>query len=251
MSHHIPETEQFYLTEPGPCPYLEGESERKVFTHLVGPRAEAAHEQLARAGFRRSQHIAYRPACQSCNACTATRVLTDCFTPTRSQRRVLKKNVDLIGNEVENVATGEQFSLFRRYLEARHGEGGMLDMTVLDYAMMVEDSSVETNLIEFRRRDVDSSITGRGSGDLIAVSLFDRMRDGHSLVYSFFEPDLATRSLGTFIILDHIARARREGLPFCHLGFYVAGSQKMAYKAAFNPQQRLTSGGWVKAEASG
>ena len=237
---------QLYLTAPAPCPYIEGQWERKVFTHLVGENGERAHDELSNGGFRRSQNIAYRPACESCRSCTATRVLVDRFSPSKSMKRILSKNSDLIGEEVENIPTSEQFSLFRRYVETRHNEGGMADMTVMDYAMMVEDSHVNTRLLEYRMRGPDSGFTGKGEGPLIAVVLFDRLSNGYSMVYSFFDPALAERSLGTYVILDHIERSRRDGFPYCHLGYYVKESKKMAYKARFLPQERLLAGGWLE-----
>ncbi len=235
---------QLYLTAPAPCPYVEGEIERKVFTHLVGDGAAAAHEELVESGFRRSQHIAYRPACENCRACVSARVVVDQFRLSRSMKRVRNRNRDLIGEVVNNVPTGEQYSLFRRYVESRHTEGGMAHMTVMDYAMMVEDSHVRTGLVEYRRRGPDSGITGRGEGPLLAVMLIDKLSNGLSLVYSFFDPEEAERSLGTFMIVDCIERSRREGLPYCHLGYVVDQSPKMAYKARFQPQERLLSGGW-------
>jgi arginine-tRNA-protein transferase len=244
MTAHSLDTPQFYLTAPSPCPYLEGRLERKVFTHLVGERAKNLHEDLTHGGFRRSQNIAYRPACENCKACLATRVLVDRFRPTKSMRRVLKANGDLLGVEVPNAPTSEQYSLFRRYVESRHGDGGMSDMTVLDYAMMVEDSHIDTRILEFRKRGPDSFATGRGEGELVAVVLFDRISTGLSMVYSFFDPTMDKRSIGTFLILDHIERCRKLGLPHCHLGYWVEGSQKMEYKARFKPQERLTIGGW-------
>ena len=237
---------QLYLTAPAPCPYIDGQWERKVFTHLVGEHANRAHDDLSHGGFRRSQNIAYRPACENCNACVATRVIADKFKPTKSMKRIAKRNDDLIGIEVDNVPTSEQYSLFRRYIESRHSEGGMADMTALDYAMMIEDSHVTTRLLEFRKRGPDSGITGKGEGPLIAVVLFDELSNGLSMVYSFFEPSDEKRSLGTFLILDHIDRTRRKGLSFCHLGYWVEESQKMAYKARFLPQERLTPAGWTK-----
>ncbi len=220
--------------------------ERKVFTHLVGEYAQKQHDDLSNGGFRRSQHIAYRPACETCRACVATRVIVDRFAPSRSMRRIQKRNDDLIGNIVRRQPTSEQYSLFRRYITSRHGDGGMAEMSVMDYAMMVEDSHVDTRLLEFRRRGPDSGITGKGAGPLIAVVLFDRLSNGLSMVYSFFDPDEEKRSLGTYLILDHIERARREGLHYCHLGYYVSQSPKMAYKARFLPQERLFPGGWVE-----
>lgn len=244
MTAHSLNTPQFYLTAPAPCPYIDGQMERKVFTHLVGERAHIAHDELSQGGFRRSQNIAYRPACENCRACVATRVLVDRFQPTKSMRRILNRNDDLIGVETSNTPTSEQYSLFRRYIESRHDDGGMSGMSVLDYAMMVEDSHVDTNIIEYRRRGPDTSFTGAGVGDLVALVLFDRLSNGLSMVYSFFDPAEAKRSLGTFVILDHIARARREGLVHCHLGYWVAESSKMDYKSRFRPQERLGTGGW-------
>ena len=146
------------------------------------------------------------------------------------------------------MPTSEQYSIFRAYLDARHRDGGMADMTVLDYAMMVEDSHVETRMVEYRRRGPDSRINGRGAGALLAVALTDVLSDGLSMVYSFFDPDEARRSLGTFMILDHIARARRMGLPYVYLGYWVRGSRKMDYKGRFLPQERLMPQGWARAE---
>jgi len=138
--------------------------------------------------------------------------------------------------------------VFRSYLDARHRDGGMADMSVLDYSMMVEDSHVETRMVEYRRRGPDSAINGRGSGQLLAVALTDVLSDGLSMVYSFFDSDEAARSLGTFMILDHIARAKEMGLAYVYLGYWVQGSRKMDYKARFLPQQRLTPDGWRRVD---
>jgi leucyl-tRNA---protein transferase len=248
VTQHSRNTPQFYLTAPSPCPYLPGKEERKVFTHLVGDRAPELNDLLTHGGFRRSQSIAYRPACESCRACVSVRVVAEEFLPTRSMRRVLEHNADLVGEMRVAVPTSEQYSVFRAYLDSRHRDGGMVDMTVLDYAMMVEDSHVETRMVEYRRRGPDSAITGRGDGDLLAVALTDVLTDGLSMVYSFFEPDHGDRSLGTFMILDHIARARRMGLPHLYLGYWVKGSRKMDYKGRFLPQERLMADGWKRAE---
>jgi leucyl-tRNA---protein transferase len=239
---------QFYLTSPSVCPYLPGKEERKVFTHIVGRRGRDLNEILTQGGFRRSQTIAYRPACDNCRACVSVRVLVNEFKPSDNMKRVLKTNRDLIGTLVPNKPSSDQYSLFRRYLDARHTDGGMADMSVLDYSMMVEDSHVDTAMIEYRRRGVDSGITGRGAGDLISVCLTDIMSDGLSMVYSFYDPELQDRSLGTLMILDHIERAKALGLPYLYLGYWVDGSKKMAYKARFTPQERLTAPGWVRVE---
>ncbi|PWJ76958.1 arginine-tRNA-protein transferase [Pseudaminobacter salicylatoxidans] len=246
MTHHPTQSPQFFLTAPSPCPYIDGQFERKVFTHLVGDKASEMNDLLTQGGFRRSQNIAYRPACESCRACVSVRILANEFEPTRSMRRVLHDNTDLIGDIRDAEPSNEQYSLFRKYLDARHRKGGMSDMTVLDYAMMVEDTHVNTKVIEYRRRGPDSFITGKGRGELIAVALTDIMADGLSMVYSYFDPDLDERSLGTFMILDHINRARAAGLPHVYLGYWVNGSRKMSYKVRFTPQEHLGSKGWER-----
>jgi arginine-tRNA-protein transferase len=248
VTQHSRDTPQFYLTAPSPCPYLAGKEERKVFTHLVGDRAPGLNNLLTHGGFRRSQSIAYRPACEACRACVSVRVIADEFRPTRSMRRVAERNVDVVGEMRALVPTSEQYAVFRGYLDSRHRDGGMADMTVLDYAMMVEDSHVKTRLVEYRVRGPDSAINGRGTGPLLAVALTDVLNDGLSMVYSFFDPDVSGRSLGTYMILDHIERARRMGLPYVYLGYWVRGSQKMDYKSRFLPQERLTPDAWVRTE---
>ncbi len=246
MTQHSRNTPQFYLTSPSPCPYLEGQEERKVFTHLVGGRAIELNNVLTHGGFRRSQSIAYRPACENCRACVSVRVVASDFKPSRSMRRIADRNSDIVDYMREAAPTSEQYSLFRAYLDARHPNGGMADMTVLDYAMMVEDSHVDTRMVEFRRRGLNSKIVGRGAGPLLAVALTDVLSDGLSMVYSFFDPDKSSRSLGTFMILDHIKRAQCMGLPYVYLGYWVQGSRKMDYKARFLPQERLTPSGWIR-----
>ena len=248
MTQHSRDTPQFYLTAPSPCPYLHGKEERKVFTHLVGERAPGLNDLLTQGGFRRSQSIAYRPACENCRACVSVRVINDEFRATRNMRRILQHNADMVGEMRALVPTSEQYSVFRAYLDSRHRDGGMADMSVLDYATMVEDSHVKTRMVEYRRRGPDSSINGRGSGALMAVALTDVLSDGLSMVYSFFDPEQVSRSLGTFMILDHIERARRMGLPYVYLGYWVNGSRKMDYKGRFLPQQRLTPDGWSRVE---
>jgi arginine-tRNA-protein transferase len=246
MTHHPTSSPQFFLTAPSPCPYIEGQFERKVFTHLVGDKASGMNDLLTQGGFRRSQNIAYRPACESCRACVSVRILADSFEETRSMKRVLAHNADLIGAVHDAEPSTEQYSLFRTYLDARHRRGGMSEMTVLDYAMMVEDTHVDTKIIEYRRRGPDSFITGKGTGELIAVALSDQMADGLSMVYSYFNPEMEERSLGTFMILDHIARARAAGLPHVYLGYWVNGSRKMSYKVRFTPQEHLGPRGWER-----
>jgi arginyl-tRNA--protein-N-Asp/Glu arginylyltransferase len=248
VTQHSRDTPQFYLTAPSPCPYLPGREERKVFTHLVGEKAGDLNDLLTHGGFRRSQSIAYRPACEGCRACLSVRVMVEDFRPSPSLRRILGRNTDIVGEMRAAVPTSEQYSVFRAYLDSRHRDGGMADMTVLDYAMMVEDSHVDTRIVEYRLRDPDSGFTGRSSGPLCAMALTDVLSDGLSMVYSFYDPDHHGRSPGTFMILDHIERARRMGLPYVYLGYWVEGSKKMDYKARFLPQQRLLPEGWTRVE---
>ena len=244
MSREPRDAPQFYLTAPSPCPYLPRREERKVFTHLIGKRAVGLNDTLTQSGFRRSQTIAYRPACESCRACVSVRVKVNDFERSRSFKRVLERNADLTALVARAEPTSEQYALFRCYLDARHGDGGMADMTVLDYSMMVEDSHVESRLVEYR-----AGTSGDGSGALIGVCLTDMLADGLSMVYSFYDPREHHRSLGTFMILDHIERARRLGLPHLYLGYWVEGSKKMDYKARFLPQERLGMSGWDRIEA--
>lgn len=243
---------QFYLTAPTPCPYLAGRYERKVFTHLAGERASELNDILTQGGFRRSQSIAYRPACEGCRACISVRILVDEFAQSKNQARVWKRNRDLTGLERQPTADSDQYGLFRDYLDARHAGGGMADMTVLDYSMMIEDTSVDTCIIEYRAKpDPHVEVPNgedSGPGKLVGCALTDILGDGLSMVYSFFDPDEGNRSLGTYMILDHIARAKALGLPFVYLGYWVEGSRKMDYKASFKPQEHLLQGGWQRVD---
>ncbi len=234
MTRELRDAPQFYLTAPSPCPYLPGREERKVFTHLIGRRAVSLNDTLTQSGFRRSQTIAYRPACESCRACVSVRVLVDAFEPGRTMKRIIARNADISRAVVPPQATSEQYSLFRAYVDARHGDGGMADMSVLDFSMMVEDSHVESEIVEYR---VDG-------GALVGACVTDVLADGLSMVYSFYEPDMPERSFGSYMILDHIARVRKMGLRHLYLGYWVEGSRKMGYKAKFTPQERLGMSGW-------
>lgn len=249
MTRPVREAPQFYLTAPTPCPYLPGREERKVFTHLVGSRAREMNDLLTHGGFRRSQTIAYRPACESCRGCISVRVCVDDFRPGKTFRRTLQRNDDLIGGTVPARPTSEQYALFRHYLDERHPDGGMAAMSALDYAMMVEDSHVDTHVVEYRRRGPDSFMTGQGQGDLYGVAITDTLIDGLSMVYAYYDPEMPDRSLGTFMILDHLARARKAGLPYLYLGYWVEGSDKMGYKVRFLPQERLLPQGWERFES--
>ena len=259
MTRAVTDNPQFYLTAAAPCPYLDGQQERKVFTHLVGERASSLNDVLTHGGFRRSQNIAYRPACEACSACTSVRVVVDEFEWTKSFRRILKKGRALIGRKIPAAPSTEQYELFRLYLDARHAAGGMADMGLLDYALMVEDTHVNTMVIEYRERlpgdgisaGIEAGIDPRGSNSqapLIATALTDVLTDGLSMVYSFYEPDYTGFSIGTFLILEHVERARRMGLPYVYLGYWVSGSRKMDYKVRFRPQEHLGDQGWSRVD---
>lgn len=226
------------MTSPTPCPYLPGRRERKVFTGLEGPDAAPLNDTLTHAGFRRSQNIAYRPACEACDACVSARVVAQKFEPGRRWRKIIHRNADLQRRLCPNEATEEQFWLLRRYLIDRHGRGGMAEMSLLDYGAMIEETSVRTHIVEYRYT------SGPDKGDLAACALVDVLRDGLSLVYSFFDPRDERRSLGSYVIVDHILQARAAGFPHLYLGYWVKESPKMGYKAQFQPLELLQGGAW-------
>jgi arginyl-tRNA--protein-N-Asp/Glu arginylyltransferase len=221
----------FYTTAPLPCPYLSGRTERKVVTELAGVTAESLHDRLSRGGFRRSHNIAYAPVCPACNACVPIRIRAREFQPNRTQKRIAKLNADLTISEMPPRATAE---LFQRYQHARHGEGDMATMSFYDYRAMVEDTPIETSIVEFRDRQER----------LLGACLTDRLGDGLSAVYSFFTPDSDERSLGTQAIIWLVQRAVELDLPHVYLGYWVEESRKMAYKAKFKPSEILRAGQW-------
>ncbi len=224
----------FFATSPLTCPYLPGRMERRVVTELVGRDAAAMHDALSLAGYRRSHSIAYAPACPDCTACIAVRVRVDRFAPSRSQRRVWKRNSDLRAAEVPVSATEKQYAMFVAYQDSRHGDGDMAKMDFRDYRSLVDDTPVETMFVEFHH-------PGHG---LVGACLMDRIENGLSAVYSFFEPGRNKRSLGIYMILWMIARARKLGLAHVYLGYLIAECPKMSYKAAFQPLDAYTPAGW-------
>ncbi len=253
MSEQHKNFPEFYVTAPQACPYLPGRHERKLFTHLTHDKPRALIDQLLKGGFRRSQNIAYMPYCDGCQACVSVRVIVDEFEPGRSFRRIEQRNEDILARRIAAVPTSEQYSLFRGYIDTRHGAGGMADMTVLDYAMMVEDSIIDTFVTEYRPRAPagNKQAGSKPQGPLLGVTLCDRLSDGISMVYSFYEPEVdPRRSLGTHMILDHIAYAKKLGLPYLYLGYWIEGSPKMNYKARFGPQEKLGPDGWVRRDVA-
>ena len=233
---------RFFVTSPAPCPYLPGKTERKVFTELKGPHSDQLNEALGRIGFRRSQTVAYRPSCLDCQACISVRVVAEEFAPSNSQKRLIKRNRDLVVTECRPWATGEQFDLLQKYLGVRHPGGGMATMEESDFADMVEHSPVSSTMIEYR----EPSVGGR-PGRLVGACLTDVQADGLSMIYSFYDPEHETRAgLGNYIILEHIRRTAENGLPYVYLGYWVEGSSRMQYKVRYRPLERLTRDGWVR-----
>jgi arginyl-tRNA--protein-N-Asp/Glu arginylyltransferase len=228
MTDQTPENTQLFLTAAMPCPYLPGRQERKLFTHLTGRRASSLHHLLSDNGFRRSQNLIYRPACDGCSACQSVRIVAQEFAPSARYRRILKANADIAVEVCQPRATAEQFALFKRYLDARHAGGGMTQMSFVDYEYMVEDTPVQTVVVEYR-------LTSHPQRPLVAVALTDVMPDGLSMVYSFYDPLLDKRGLGNLLILDHIEQVKLAALTYVYLGYWVKDSPKMAYKGQFRP----------------
>ena len=224
----------FFRSGPLPCPYLTGRVERKLFTRLSGPDAAALNSMLSRAGFRRSHDIVYRPVCPGCQACIPVRIPAIRFAPNRTQRRLIRNNADLAVTECPARDTVEQYDLFRRYQRTRHQDSDMARMTQGDYAAMVEEGGCCASLFEFRTAD----------RRLVAVMLADRLTDGFSAVYSFFDPEEHRRSLGTYMVLGLVEAARLENLPHVYLGYWIASCRKMTYKVSFRPMEVLTPEGW-------
>lgn len=233
MKTGIGEERLFYATVPTRCPYLPDRVEQRVVTQ-AGAEQQDLLDRLTEAGFRRSQGWLYRPACPTCQACVSVRVPVAEFVWTRSWRRVMRLNADLVATERTMAPTAEQYELFRRYLAARHEDGGMVSMRRDEYEQMVTRAPASSRLVEFR----DPAAT------LQSVALVDRTASGLSAVYKFFNPDLAPRSPGTFVILWHLQRAAELGVPYVYLGYWIGECRKMSYKARFRPLQRLGREGW-------
>ncbi|MEE2654759.1 MAG: arginyltransferase [Pseudomonadota bacterium] len=224
----------FMGTRALPCPYIEGRVERKVVTDLVTPNGAELYENLSRAGFRRSHSLAYRPACPDCNACVPARIRVEDFEWTRSFRRLIRKNSDLTVLDMAGRATEEQYFLFTRYQRSRHADGEMANMNFGNFKAMIEDSPIDTRIIEFRNNNET----------LVGTMLADRQVDALSAVYSLFDPDCDKRSLGTYMVLWLVREAIKNKLSYVYLGYWIKESQKMAYKERFRPLEGLTSDGW-------
>lgn len=229
---------QFYLTAPYPCSYL---SERMARSQVAAPGGlvdTVVYSELVRLGFRRSGHHVYRPRCDSCGACTPVRVLVDEFSPSRSQRRCLSKNADLSMQLKPLVFDESHYRLYRRYQAARHAGGGMDQDDREQFRNFLLQSRVDSALAEFSLE-----------GEVVMVALIDRLMDGLSAVYTFYEPDLFKRGLGTFGVLTQLRLAKEMGLPYLYLGYWIADSGKMAYKRDYQPMEGLTEGHWKRLNA--
>ncbi|WP_417453127.1 arginyltransferase [Kiloniella sp.] len=224
----------FFTTPPSPCPYKEGEEERKLVTEFSNHEPIQQYDLLIKSGFRRSHNYLYRPLYNNSDYCLSVRVRTNDFNMTKSQRRVWNKNQTLQTKAFRAKATEEQFELFRSYVEQRHGDGDMSDMSWADYKEMIETSPIDTEIIEFRAPD----------NRLLSACLVDWVHGGVSAVYSFFDIEYSNKGLGSYMILWLIAESQRRKLRYLYLGFWIKESQKMSYKSKFTPLEAFQGGVW-------
>ncbi|MDD3529287.1 MAG: arginyltransferase [Gallionellaceae bacterium] len=225
---------QLYLTAPYPCSYLPGRLARSQVATPVSLIDTPVFSELARQGFRRSGHYVYRPRCDGCAACTPARVRVAGFAPRRSQRRCLARNRDIDCVLRPLLFDDQHYALYRRYQAARHAGGGMDLDDREQYRAFLLCSGVDSTLAEFRL-----------AGQVVMVSLVDRLLDGLSAVYTFYDPDLPRRSLGVYNVLTQIGLARDLGLPYLYLGYWIKESAKMSYKSDYQPLELLHDGAWI------
>ena len=231
---------QFYLTSPYPCSYLPAKMARSQVA-VPGSQVEPAlYSALVRAGFRRSGQHVYRPRCDTCQDCTAVRLDAARFMPNRAQRRCEKRNADIKVRIRPLVFDETHYRLYRKYQAARHLGGGMDQDDREQYRGFLLQSRVDSVLAEFTLH-----------GEVVMVALIDRLEDGLSAVYTFFDPDHSARSLGVLGVLTQVRLAREIGLPYVYLGYWIAASRKMRYKRDYRPLQALRHGRWQDFEDEG
>ncbi|CAL1239079.1 arginyltransferase [Candidatus Methylocalor cossyra] len=226
-----------YIGYEHDCDYLPGRRAQMAYVSPRVPLDRAIYTRLAASGFRRSGEMVYRPYCRDCSACVPVRIPVQEFRPNRSQRRVEKANADLTVTRKLDVFDEEHYQLYMRYLRSRHPEGHMVLSSREDYIQFVASEWGDTGFYEFRH-----------GSELLAVAVVDHLDDGLSAVYTFYDPDQPRRSLGTYAVLWQVAEARRRGLPWVYLGFWIAQCRKMAYKVLFRPLQAMRAEGWVTLE---
>lgn len=228
-------TLRLFLTSDHPCSYLPN----RLARHLVAEPAAMTHDlyvRLAGLGFRRSGDHVYRPHCLGCRACLSLRIPTATFQPNRAQRRIWRRNADITTHCEPARFAPEHYRLFAHYLQQRHPDGEMDADAPESYLNFITAGWSDTWLCEFRLAD-----------RLLAVAVIDRLADGLSAVYTFFDPAAAERSPGVYAVLWQIDAARRLGLPWVYLGYWVEQCRKMSYKANFRPHEIFREGRWAAA----
>lgn len=231
---------KLYATRPHPCSYLDDQEATTVFIDPNATIDASLYSELSAYGFRRSGSHVYRPHCEQCQACIPIRVCADSFTPNRSQKRCLKLNADLVVAEHDSIDNEECFSLYERYINERHSDGDMYPADKTQYRDFLTSEWGITRFLLFR--DAQQS--------LLAVAVVDRLENGLSAVYTFFDPDAEKRSLGRFAILYQLEQAKQQQLPYLYLGYWIRACTKMNYKTDYQPYQMLINQNWVNIDVS-
>lgn len=226
---------KFYATHPHACSYLQDQRATTLFLDPQQPIDVDTYSHLSELGFRRSGDHLYRPHCQACSACIATRIPAADFTPSRQQKRIIKRNADLQVSAQSPRVTDEIYQLYARYIESRHADGDMYPPSREQFGSFLVRDWPFSLFYEFRL-----------DGELLAVAVTDHMRNGLSAVYTFFDPDQPRRSLGRFAILWQIEEARRTGVEAVYLGYWIKNCRKMSYKTEYRPLEMLVNERWVR-----